>query len=46
MRSLTLEGKAVVFKSLALSKIVHLALTSSMPKLIIDEIQTIQKNFI
>ena len=32
MKNLTLEGKIIVFKALALSKIVHLCLTSFVPK--------------
>ena len=46
MRNLTLEGKLIVFKLLALSKIVHLCLTSVVPKQIIKEIENIQKNFL
>ena len=46
MRNLTLEGKIIVFKTLALSKIVHLCLTSVVPKQIIEEIENIQKNFL
>ena len=46
MRNLTLEGKIIVFKTLALSKIVHLCLTSVVPKQIIEEIGNIQKNFL
>ena len=46
MRNLTLEGKILVFKTLALSKIVHFCLTSVVPKQIIEEIENIQKNFL
>ena len=46
MRDLTLEGKTIVFKTLALSKIVHLCLTSVVPKQVIEEIENIQKNFL
>ena len=46
MRNLTLEGKTIVFKTLALSKIVHLCFTSVVPKQIIEEIENIQKNFL
>ena len=46
MRILTLQGKMIVFKTLALSKIVHLCLTSVTPKEIIEEIEKIQKNFL
>ena len=38
MRNLTLEGKMIVFKILALSKIVHLCFTSDLPKQIIEKI--------
>ena len=46
MRDLTLEGKRIVFKTLALSKIVHLCLTSVVPKQIIEETENIQKNIL
>ena len=36
MRHLSLEGKITIFKSLALSKIVHLALLTIVPKSIIE----------
>ena len=45
MRNLTLEGKVIVFKTLVLSKIVHLCLTSVVPKQIIEEIENVQKSF-
>ena len=45
MRNLTLEGKIIVLKTLALSKIVHLRFTLVVPKQIIEEIGNIQKNF-
>ena len=46
MRNLTLEGEIIVFKTLALSKIVHLCLTSVVPKQIIEELENTQKNFL
>ena len=46
MRNLTLEGRMIVFKTLALSKIVHLCLTSVVPKQIIEEIENIQKTLL
>ena len=46
MRNLTLEGKIVVFKTLSLSKIIHLCFTSVVPKRIIEEIENIQKTFL
>ena len=42
--NLTLESKIIAFKMLALSKIVHLCLTSDVPKQIIEKIENIQKN--
>ena len=46
MRNLTLEGKIIVFKTLALSKIVHKCLTSVAPKQIMEKIENIHKNFL
>ena len=46
MRNLTLEGKIIVLKTLALSKIVHLRFTLVVPKQIIEEIGNIQKNLL
>ena len=46
VRSLSLEGKITVFKSLALSKITHLTLVKIMPPSIIDQLNKTQKNFI
>ena len=43
MRHLSLEGKIIIFKSLALSKIVYLALLTSVPINIIEELNEIQK---
>ena len=37
-RNLSLEGKITVFKSLALSKITHLALLKTIPLPIIDQL--------
>ena len=37
MRNLTLEGKIIVFKTLALSKMIHLCLTLVATKQIIEE---------
>ena len=41
MRNLTLEGKIIIFKNLALSKITYLALLIIFPKYIINEIERI-----
>ena len=46
MNNFSLEGKIIVFKTLALFKIVHLCLTSVVPKQIIEEIENVQKNFL
>ena len=46
MRHLSLEGKITIFKSLALSKIVYLALLTIVPKSIIEELNEIQKKFL
>ena len=45
MRNLTLEGKIIVFETLALSKIFHLCFTSVVPKHI-EEIENKQKKFL
>ena len=46
MRNLTLEGKIIVFKTLALFKKVHLCLTSVSPKQTIEKIENKLKNFL
>ena len=46
MRHLSLEDKINMFKSLALSKIVYLALLTIVPKSIIEELNEIQKKFL
>ena len=46
MRNITLEGKIIIFKTLALSKIVYLTLVTSFSKQLIEKIQRIQKAFI
>ena len=46
MRKLTLEGKLTIFKSLATSKIVHLAIITKFPNTVIEEVKQIQKNFL
>ena len=42
----TVEGKITIFKTLAISKVIHLALVTNVPQVIIDELDKIQKNFI
>ena len=46
MRSLALEGKIIVFKTLAISKIVYLSMMIKVPTKIICELKKIQKQFI
>ena len=46
LRNLILESKIIVFKTLDLSKIIHLCLASAVPKQIIEEIKNIQKHFL
>ena len=43
MPKLSLEGKIIVFKSLAISKIVHLSLLTNVPNKIVEELIKIQK---
>ena len=43
MRCLTLEGKTIDFKTLAISKIVFLSVISKVPTEIISELERIQK---
>ena len=46
MRQLTVEGRIVIFKTLAISKIVYLALLTNTPIIIIDELKKTEKKFI
>ena len=46
MRNLTLEGRIVVFKTLAISKIVFLALLTKIPYQVVKELEKIQKSFL
>ena len=45
MRQLTLEGRITVFKSLAISKVIHLLLITKLHNNTIDLMYKIQKNF-
>ena len=45
-RTLTLEGRIMIFKTLAISKIVYLTLITNVPKVIAEELQKIQKNIL
>ena len=46
LRNLTIEGRIVVFKSLAISKLIHLALVTEIPKTTINSLTKIQMEFI
>ena len=46
IRHLSLEGKIILFKSLAFSKIVHLALLTIVLKNIVEELNKIHKKFL
>ena len=46
MRNLTLQGKKTIFKTLAISKIVHLALVTTFPPDILNHLKKIQKDFL
>ena len=46
MRHLSLEGKITIFNSLAISKIVYLALLTIVPKNVIFELKEIQNKFL
>ena len=43
---ISLEGRIIVFKSLAISKIVYLSLLTNVPNKIVEELIKIQKNFL
>ena len=45
-RSLTLEGKIVIFKTLAISKIVYISYLSETPNIIIENLEKLQKDFL
>ena len=46
MRKLILKGKITIFKSLTISKIVHLALLTTILNSVIEELKQIQKMFL
>ena len=46
MRRLTTKGKIIVFKTLAISKIVFLSLILKVPTIIMSELEKIQKTFL
>ena len=43
MRQLTIEGQILIFKTLAISKLVHLALVKDVPSSTIAQLEKIQK---
>ena len=45
-RSLTLEGKTLIFKTLALSKIIFQAFVTPIPIYVVTELEKIQKSFL
>ena len=46
LRNLTIEGRIIVFKSLAISKLIHLALVTEIPTTTINLLTKIQMEFI
>ena len=44
-RNLTVQGKITIFKTLAISKVFHLALVTNVPHAISDQLNKIQKEF-
>ena len=43
MRNLTLEGKIVVFKTIAISRIVFQSFITTVPEYVVNELEKIQK---
>ena len=46
IRTLIVQGKITIFKTLAISKVIHLVLVTNIPKVIIDQLNKNQKDFI
>ena len=46
LTKLTVKGKFIIFKTIAFSKVIHLALVTNVPHVIIDQLNKIQKDFI
>ena len=46
LRNLFIEGRIIVFKSLAISKLIHLALVTEIPTITINLLTKIQMEFI
>ena len=45
-RTFTVEGRILTFKTLAISKIVYIALITNIPKVTVEELQKIQKKIL
>ena len=43
IRNLTVPGKITIFKTLAISKVIHLALVTNVPQVIIDQLNKIKE---
>ena len=41
IRNLTVQGKITIFKTLAVSKVIHLTLVTNVPQVIIDQLDKI-----
>ena len=46
MRNLSLEGKIIIFKTLAVSKIAYMALITNIPNNTLAELKNLQKNYL
>ena len=46
IRNLTVQGKITIFKTLAISKVIHLTLVTNVPQVIINQLNKIHKDFI
>ena len=46
IRNLTVQGQITIFKTLKISKVIHLALVTNIPQVIIDQLNKIQEDFI
>ena len=42
IRNVNVQGKITIFKTLAISKVIHLALVTNVPQVIIDQLNKIQ----
>ena len=45
MRPLTIEGRILIFKTLAISKVAHLPLVKDVPSSTIAQLEKVQKKF-